>query len=987
MKLIRLKMAAFGPYGGVEEIDFSKFYGHGLFLITGNTGAGKTTIFDAICFALYGSTCGQKKEVKTLRSSFAKPEQLCFVEFEFESNGKLYKIRREPEQMVLKVDGKGLKQKKHSAQLFMPDGLVKTNLKEISSLVVNNLVGFDRASFNKVAMLPQGQFQKLLSERGEQQLKTFRSIFETEFCEQIANGLFDFKQKIVKNFEMFEQQNFKTVELVDCDDFEFFKLKLNIAGNFKKIVCFLEQKNYSDSIELINCGLVLQKIESGLQQIEAKLQLLGFCCKKKERFEQIRIELNNLFNKKPCLKEVERVENLVKKVESLQILKNSFEELKAEEDFKKKNLAGLVTSLDFASEKLNLACSEFEQTAKIEQSLVNLQAEISGLNGFEKTVELVSELKTELEGFEGNLKQIGLKIKMAKVKSLVFRFRTELEKETELAKNLQLLVSFSSKKQLLKERLEKLKQAHAELLVKFLNNQAFNLAQGLKEGCPCPVCGSNIHPKKACKTSEEIFSQADVESSRVEVSSCEEQLQNLLNEEGFVVANLKAGFNLNFKNLIKNERLAVDELRQHLKICLSRISSLKISFKKAVPEKFWGLELNSDVDYEMEVEKLNRQREKILASVAVLQGKRLEIIKKVPANLQNLSAIEQLKKAKILEQTQLINRKSALLNGKLTAEKNYEIVKAKISAAKLNLAEVSNKKEEVFKKLTSALRHCGLKFDEFVVHLQNLEKAKQFLKSSSEIIKKIEELELEKKALQADLEKMQSLNEQQLNRLKLKKQGLKQTVKLMETNLINRLAVNENCLKTLKLAEVEMVNLGGRFAAAKMLADVAKGTRKRVGFERYVLCRFINEVLTLANAYFKQATNGRYVFSKFAFQNLEGLNFSVFDIYSGQTRDVSTLSGGETFMASLALCLGLRDVVSSKLGGNMLNTMLIDEGFGTLDERCLESVVGCLKQLSGKESLIGIISHVNGLKQKINLQIQVKQKAGEAGAHCLVKLN
>ena len=661
MKLIKLKMAAFGPYGGEEEINFLNFYGQSLFLITGNTGAGKTTIFDAICFALYGSVCGQKKEAKTLRSMFAKPQQLCFVEFDFESNGKTYKIRREPEQLVLKAGGEGFKQKKHSAQLFMPDGQVKTNLKEISSLIVNSLVGFDRASFNKVAMLPQGQFQKLLSERGEQQLKTFRSIFETEVYEQIANRLFDFKQSIVKNFDMFEQQNVKTVELIVCTDSHFFKLKKNVTANFKKIVNFLEQKNKVDSIELTNCGLVLQKIELSLQQLEAKLHLLSFYDEKKRQFEQIQIKLGNLNKQQPPLFEFEQAENLVKKVESLQFLNNSFEDLKSEKSIKINDLEKLKTGLQLAAKKLNLACAEFEKTNQIDQKLNSLQVETSHLNSLEKVVELAHNMKRELFSFEGELKQIELKMQMAKVKSLVFKLKTEIDRETELAKTLKLLVELGLKKQFLQEQLKKLRIAHDELIANFFKEQAFHLAEGLEEGKPCPVCGATVHPAKAKKTSSNGSSQGDVEKSRLKILNCEEQLQHLLSEEGFAVANLKACFNLNLKNFSSGD------IKQNFKNCVSKINELKLNFKQQVPEKFWNFKLQAEVDYEAEVENLSRQREKILASVAVLKNKMNEMLKKVPINLQNLSAIEKFKKSNISKQTELNNKKNELLNAKLFA--------------------------------------------------------------------------------------------------------------------------------------------------------------------------------------------------------------------------------------------------------------------------------------------------------------------------------
>lgn len=980
MKLMKLKMAAFGPYGEEQELNFSKFYGQKLFLITGNTGSGKTTIFDAICFALYGIVSGQKKEARTLRSSFAKPSQLCFVELEFESNGKPYRIRREPEQLVLKADGSGFLQKKHCAQLFMPDGQVKTNLKEISSLVSTQLVGFDRASFNKVAMLPQGQFQRLLSERGEQQLKTFRSIFETEFYEQIANGLFDYKQKIVKSFELFSRQNWKTVDLIVCNEFEFFKLKTNAIVNFSEIIKYIEQKNCFDKLNLNNCRLVLQNFETSLQKIEVKLQFLELHIQKKERFEKIQTELKILTQKRPEVEEIEKAEKLVKKIESLQFLKNFAEELSVDHEHKQKSLNDLKKQLESEHKKFDSACENFDKIPQIELALSGLQNELNGLSVVEKSLELVESIEAELKSYYEQLEQIDSNLKIEHNKNLMLQFKHEIEKKTSLAKNLNLLINLSLKKQQLEKQLINLKQVYDNRFTSFLKQQAFSLAVGLKEGQPCPVCGSLNHPKKVAKIDCKILDKSEVEKSKVDVSNCEADLQAVVGKLEAVAANLKASFDFDFKNL------NLTDLKQHLKNCADDVGKLKLKFKNTVPKKFWTLTLNSDVDFEAEIEKLTRARENILASVAVLSKKKAEILKKIPANLQSLGSVESFKKAKLKNKNELVEKKDALTKAKVEAEKAVDVAKARAALAQLSLNEALNKKNEAMKKLNEGLSRCGFSLANFAAHLKNFEKTKQFLKESERIISQIEKLKLEEQALFNDLKKIENLNKQKLEKTKFKKTSLKERVKLMETELINRLAVNEQCLKTLKLAETEMNNLNEKFAAAKMLAEVAKGTRKRVGFERYVLCGFINEVLSFASAYLKKATNGRYVFSKLVFQNLEGLNFSVLDIYSGQVRDVSTLSGGETFMASLALCLGLRDVVASKAGANRLGTMLIDEGFGTLDESYLDSVVDCLKMLGGEESLIGIISHVDTLKHKIKTQIQVKQKSKETGACCQIKL-
>lgn len=979
-------MSAFGPYGGIEQIDFSKLYGRNLFLITGDTGSGKTTIFDAICFALYGTTSGMKKEAKTLKSSFADSNSLCFVELEFEQNGKKYLIERVPEQLVAKARGGGFKQQNHLARLTMPDGTIKTNLKEIAGLIEQELVGFDRASFNKVAMLAQGQFQKLLSERGEQQLKSFRKIFETEIFEEIVNGLFDFKQKILKNFEVSEQQNLKTLELVDCDDFEFLSLKQKAENNWSQIVDWLSRKNSDDLINLKNLEVVQKQIEKRIQQLQVKLELLGLHERKKLDFEQNEKRLKILRQKSPNSDEVERSEIILKKVDGLKFLKNAVDELKTEFCCKKSEFVGLQRGLKVEQKKLEDAKKNCGQIEKIESDLISLQSEIEKLNLFEQSFELISGFDVELNGLNERLSKIDFNLKDVQLKKLFVSLKAEIDLEVKILAKIKKLVELNDEKIKLESDFKKFSETHLKLSKLFLNHQAAMLAENLEEGQPCPVCGCLVHTKKNRHFSGNIVTQFEVEKSQNKVFELHERCEKVKSEIVVVLAELKANFDLNFD--IEN----LNELKTEIEDRNKKILQLKHDFKQKLPSSFFKQNFSNadfdDFDFDSEIANLKIEQEKNMARVELLCSKKSSIIEKIPDSLRDGKLILQTKIFKQNQKFELTCKKEAILQCKIDAEKNVEVFKAKVAALKSSLVEIADKKKVFEQKLNEKLRLCGFDFNQFLNYLKNFEKIKLFIESSKKIFKEIELLELRQQSLQQDLERVKGFDLQKLNQLKHRKILQKNLIKQLISKLANRLAINKNCQKVLAKLNCELKVLNERFGAAKMLSEVAKGTRKRIGFEQYVLVGFINEVLVFASNYFKKATSGRYVFEKLRFQNLESLNFSVFDVYSGKIRDVSTLSGGETFVASLSLCLGLRDVVAGKFGRlGKLSTMLIDEGFGTLDSNHLNNVADCLQLLGGQGSLIGIISHVEELKFRVAAQIQVKSKPGGRGSRIKIVLN
>ena len=977
-------MSAFGPYGGVEEINFEKFYETNLFLISGDTGSGKTTIFDAICFALYGSVCDHKKEVKTLKSNFSNENQLCFVELEFESRGKRYIIKRIPEQTVAKLSGDGLKQQKHSAELLMPDGNLKTNLKEILNLIENQLVGFDRISFNKIVMLPQGQFFKLLTERGEQQLKTFRTVFETEIYEQIADGLFNFKQKILKNFEACEQHNLKIINLILSSDFDFLKMKLEPIKNFDKIISWLKENNRLNALKVSNLEIVLQKIEDSLQKLHAQLELCDVLKNKKLKLKELNLTLLNLQKHCPSDLEISKNENLVRKLESLKILKQSLDELCSEFEEKNVQVSKIEKNLNECKIKLVQALENFKKNEILNERVNCLQNEIERVSVFENSVKVALGLKNELEIMTQKLKNNEHDLKLAQDKKIGFFYQTEIESEQILISKLNELFDYCNRKNNLQLKLSKLKHVYDDSFKLYFQNQAALLAEKLLEGEPCPVCGSKRHPKKIKRVNQCNVDYFKLEEIKKQIESYSIQLSEISSEIGnlMLVLQVKHSLSLEFTDDLSE----LEELKNLIKLHNLKLQNLNNDMLKKVPAYCLNLKLTSEVDYDLEIEKLKLNLKKNKDNYLMFENKIKCILQNIPKKLQNVKSLDAFKKSKVNEKKLLLNKIELFINQKNAQEKNVTGLKIKLDAVKNNLNEISQKKIKAQQQLNLNLKLCSLDFKEFVNSLKNLENIKNSLNESKNILRRIEKLKIEKQTLEFDLNRLENLDYEKLNALKLKKIKRKGFFKKLQISLVNTLAVNENCFKVLESSNLELKRLNKKYGAAKMLSEVAKGTRKRLGFERYVICSFINEVLIFASSYLKKTTNERYVFEKLNFKSMEGLNFSVIDFYSGKIRDVSTLSGGETFVAALSLCLGLRDVISSKFfGGTMLSTMLIDEGFGTLDSKFLSSVLVCLQNLSGTNNLVGIISHVEELKHRINFQIQVKSRVNGGGSEIKIK--
>lgn len=962
MRLKKLKMVAFGPYKDEQVVDFSKFLGDSLFLITGETGSGKTTIFDAICFVLYGDVSGQRKEAKTLKSDFSDIKKTCYVELEFEVNNETYFIKRTPEQLIKKAKGDGLKQQKHTAELTLPDGKIITNLKEISNMLVDEILGVDKENFNKLLMLPQGRFQKLLTEKGEEQVNTFRKIFGTTIYEQIANRLFEEKQNLKREYDLKVYQNDKKIN--EC----FFKIEdgkdLNFSDKFK----IAQDKNEQMKKELEEIGEEIKKKDLKLKEIEVSINNVKIYFEKEKEKKDLKQKKEDLTLKISSKEEFNKKKEILNNIENLKAYYIFWQEKETQKKQKENVLNNLEKDQKNQQDKMQKILEEFKNVEIFENKLSVVLEKQNKFNVILNNFELMQNIKTKINllnkevlKLEKDKEQIEKKIKL---KELYLK----IEEKKELNEEIKIFVKGKKEQDLLEKEIENLKQKYLNGCKDFYEQNAYLLAKQLKKGKKCPVCGSIDHPNPKVRASSSVVDKNVLQNLRETILKMEKKLNSVLVQIKTINRSLEQK-KLNFEK---------EEILNFLKSSLKEQFELENSFK--IQTK--GLNLDVDEKYEEELLNLNMLVEKKNANIFELKKQMKEFLEKIPKELHEEAELKKYETKLLNLKKELEKKINTITKQKEDEEKVLSNIDFKLENLKVSFLELEKEEQEKKSEFFNRLKETKNSFDEFKEYYASFHLIKKYVEDFEKILKEVEEINIKIKTIEKDLVSFKVLNLEELEKKKKEITLNLDELKTKEKALIEDVAVKKNCLKEIELNLEDIKKLEEDYKVAKILSEVAKGSKKRVSFEKYVLTACLNEVLVFANEWFKKATANRYFFYNLDFQDC--LNFNVFDTYSGKIRHVSTLSGGETFAASLALCLGLCGRVCSLKGGIQLDTMLIDEGFGTLDSSYLDSVVSCLVNLKKAGRQIGIISHIPELKNRIKSQIIIK-KSKEGGSKVLLK--
>ena len=900
MKPLKLTMSAFGPYAGEVKVDFAQLGERGLYLITGDTGAGKTTIFDGIAFALYGEASGNNRESDMFRSKYAKEETPTFVELEFQYRNEVYRVRRNPEYLRPAKKGKGLTTEKADAQLEYPDGKIITKSKEVTKAVVE-LIGLDRGQFTQIAMIAQGDFLKLLFAKTEDRSKIFREIFHTKEYQILQERLKTMSGTLRIEYEQLTKsiQQYKT-EIRSDDE----RKDNTVEETLQFLACLIEDEKKT----ILECDHNLECLEEQIAGIQKAIGKAENQKRAEQELVRINEELAVWISRMPEIEEV----------------------LKAEEK-RQPEREKLALDIAGSEEKLSLyeeADHILEQKTKAEAQTSALKKEREDLKEKKEDgtgkLQKIKELLVQYQDLDARcvrLEQEEQKVKEEKAK--VCNFQKVLVEYRELAKRLKNAQEDYQKGNAESIRIRKIFE---QMEQNFLDGQAGILAEHLEEGAPCPVCGATHHPNPA----------------KIQESTCtEEELKRIkeknqkLSDQVFLLSE-KAG---------KTKGQLEEKKKQLEETCKELFGEIPQSISSSLEERVQCLHMQEGT--------INEQRKR--ANQAIQQKKILEE--------QNEKGESYLKKwDEMLEEKERryheMERECAILT-----ERYEKAISVLSYTSKKDALQALEKKKDQKNALDLAYRSAE----------EQYRTTKETIQSKTA---KIQTLQEQLDGFQDS--KYEELLEQQQSCMQKKREILLKKEKTVTDYQMNKRVENAIQGQFEKLQNVEE-----QWKMVKALSNTANGNvsgKEKIMLETYIQMSHFNRIIARANTRFMMMSGGQYELKRReTAENLRsqsGLELDVIDHYNGSIRSVRTLSGGESFQASLALALGLSDEIQSEAGGIQLDAMFIDEGFGSLDEETLDQAVKALLNLADGNRLVGIISHVAELKERIEKQIIVtKQKS------------
>ena len=919
MKPLKLTMSAFGSYAGKNVIDFTGQQ-QGIFLITGDTGAGKTTIFDAITYALYNQTSGGERNGNMMRSQYAQPETETYVELEFLYRGQTYRVCRNPDYKITKTlkNGKIREQKvPHSVELTLPDGTVFPEKKNATDAKIIEILGLTADQFSQIVMIAQGDFLKLLYTKSDERKMIFSKLFRTDIYWKIQENLrrksMEMDERIQENDRAFEQEKSRIILLPESEELPLDELVERLRERLKDAL--KEQNLRRANVEELNKKITkyeeinklfvsLEKIRQTGKELEARQ------AESKERRQQIENALKAdkvLVAEQQNLRQQQEVEQsaqaIAKMTETLANDQEMFETLKTQQqeaeakqkreaaDIQKKMLA---LEQSFPSyEALQNARSEEQQAKKVWEDLGKTSEE-----SFHKKKAGIAALKEQQKQQEQVVEQTKKNWEQTSLSA------------SESAKH------------------------YEHMYEAFLKEQAGILAENLSAGCPCPVCGSTVHPDPA-KLSDHAVTELEVEQAKKTRAAAEEK-------RDMAYAAFEA-------EKTEKQKLAQAVEKEEADFVLAQ--TIAKQQRKEAEQNYVSLQ------------KIAEQIREKLVYPSLAEAK-----KQYAAMQKALEAAEQEIERKRQKVSELAEAMNTLKGQKLAEEENQKTAK-----------KLAVKTEKEYAKL---LEKSGFVSEE-TYHLAILPE-----RSRSKLEREEKEYEsqcLRQQSEQKLLEKQVSgktytdtteLNEQ----LKAEKQALKEAEKTymeLHTAYENDRSVLQNCAVYLEKGK----KLESEDQVIKSLSKTANGRLSgsaKIDFETYIQRQYFKQIIHEANKRLLTMSNHQFILKLKEEANTgrktnEGLDLSVYSLVTDSERDVKTLSGGESFLAALAMALGLSDIVERSAGAIHPDMMFIDEGFGSLDAQSRQQAIEVLGELAGDSRMVGIISHVTELKEQIDRKLVVSR--------------
>lgn len=907
MRPLKLIISAFGPYADKTVLNLEDLGSGGLYLITGDTGAGKTTIFDAITFALYGDPSGSNRTTAMLRSKYASPDVPTFVDLTFSYRDKVYRVVRNPEYDRPKLHGEGTTTEKANAELSYPDGKPLSGTKEVDRAIIE-IMGIDRTQFTQIAMIAQGDFLKLLLASTDERKKIFQKIFRTQ-------GYFELQ-------EMLKSESGKLLR-------EHENLILGIKQYVDGIACGREDGLWQS----------VEDAKAGKCSVEETLELLKKLIEKDKESERVANEEADA-----VAKLLEAISVFLDNEEKRQKLKSALQKDVDELCLAEERLTGLNAVLDDRrekskekeelGEKISVIGSLLEdyaerdaktaleveldrKTARDKVSLEKKKAEKEAL------VSRCNELKEERRGLEATevtkAKAEAEKNELELKKSTCQAIVTELKELTELEERLRIEQSEYLR---LYEKAEEKRGCYEKLFKAYLDGQAGIIAETLTDGDPCPVCGATSHPSPASR-SDNAPTKEELDLSK---KDADETMEITIDANGRV-AKTRGQTDEKRKTLEIEllEKLGISELdgaREKVDLVLLELERSISTVRSQIQKAIDGIKRRGEIDKALEgSEKAISDAEEYIRVTA-------EAITSDTATLRAL------------------RERIAALSGKLTYESAARALEAK--------EQYERKRVALDKALQDAVAAVDGQRNKIAELQGRISQAKSQLEGT-------EDVDTESK-------------KQEYQELQLRRNALNERCKMLHAS---RMGNEERYDKITKRSE-ELRRLEERMRWVDALTKTANGNisgQSKLMLETYIQMTYFDRIIARANTSLLIMTGQQYELKRSEKaenkRSQSGLELDVIDHYNGTERSVKSLSGGESFKASLSLALGMSEEIQASAGGIKLDSMFVDEGFGSLDDESLQQAIKALKSLGDSDKLVGIISHVRELKEEIDKQIVV----------------
>ncbi|WP_153730718.1 AAA family ATPase [Sporosarcina obsidiansis] len=1015
MKPITLTMTAFGPYKDTETVDFRDLKDHRLFVISGKTGAGKTTIFDGICFALYGQASGEDRtDTKALRSQFADDSVQTTVELTFDIHHRRFRVLRQIpyRKQGNKSDTLGrceLHEVKDEQLIPVVDRQIVTEVNE----KIEQLLGFSHAQFSQIMMLPQGEFRKFLTSDTGNKEAIMRKIFKTEPYQKIVDRLKMKKDEANADYLREKQVSDAILHQIPAKlptrDALLFTELASEYPNFHRLIAGLQEEHryyQAQSVEKHEEYTRLYSIHNDKQKELHSARMIN------EQFEKLRLRQNELQQVHAQRNEMTLLEQRLRAAERAARLEDLEQQVKSNEvEWKRKEqryheAAGLLSD---ANKQLAAVTVSYEQDQAREQERTAVKEELLHLNTLLPIVSGLNEQQSKLAILQKKVAQFDLQLRqnnqeLEQQQAIISTQKkeiTELESALEdyelhldelstitaISRQMKTYHEMVRKFQRVnieyegsKEKVDQLAVAYHELENRWIGSQAVMLAASLQDEDACPVCGSTHHPAKAVAKEEQQITKQQLDKAKQEWITIEQDFHAKQAERQQVKQNLETiKLDLQEQQVELERDYRTEQVELEKKVAMLRKNRDVLKKKRDMytqAEIAMSERLIAIKDLEQQ---LNTAKRELETKQAIYD----HTISSVPEGLRVLSILQEQIRAKETVSWQLEEAWKQVQQQLQEANTLRTQMDSREQMEKQAVAEIKEKLNQSRAIFTKRMEEEGFATEESYLRVKlSLSNRQEIQQSLQTYVQTLHTLQSSVEEIKQSIEGKQPIDiqamEQQVVTLKVQ---YEQAFGLYNQSQAREQSAEElySQLKTSKARELVLEKTHGKITN---LYDIVRGQNKlKISFERFIQIEYLERIIQAANIRLRELSNGQYELIRSDRQETRGkqsgLGIDVYDAYTGQTRDVKTLSGGEKFNASLCLALGMADVIQSFQGAVRMETMFIDEGFGALDEEAIQKAIDTLIALQQSGRMIGIISHIDEMKEAIPATLQVtKLKEG-----------